>query len=277
MESPLVSVIIRTCGRPQVLERALVSVREQDYPNIEIVIVEDGENVSEEFIKSNFADLNICYSATGEKRGRCAAGNLGLKMAKGTYFNFLDDDDYFLPGHVSALVDKLKENECKAAYTIAEEHQIKADKKGSFKVKRKFIRYKQPYNGLLLCYMNYIPIQSIMFHRSLYEACGGFDESLDVLEDWDLWLRYSFESSFVFEPVVTSVYHTPYRGRGKRKREVDMYHASDAVLQKYSGRKVAFDVVQVNKETDYLLNVFNKKGFLFYMQKIRNFLLYRDI
>ena len=279
MTKPLVSIIIRTCGRPQVLERALLSIREQDYPNIETVIVEDGENISEAFISENYADLNICYRATGEKRGRCVVGNLGLELASGEYYNFLDDDDYFLPSHVSTLVDKLEGTECRAAYTISEEHQIRKnkDKNSTFKVKRKLIRYKQPFNRLLLCYMNYIPIQSIMFHRTLFETCGGFDENLDVLEDWDLWLRYSFESDFEFEPVVTSVYHTPYMGKGKRKREVDMHKASDMILQKYTERQTSFDVRQVNEEMDYILNVFNKKGILFYMQKVRNFLLYRDI
>ena len=279
MTKPLVSIIIRTCGRPHVLERALLSIREQDYPNIETVIVEDGENISEAFICENFADLNICYKATGEKRGRCVVGNLGLELAGGEYYNFLDDDDYFLPGHISTLVDKLEGTECRAAYTISEEHQIKKSKgkNNTYKVKRKLIRYKQPFNRLLLCYMNYIPIQSIMFHRTLFETCGGFDEALDVLEDWDLWLRYSFESNFLFEPTVTSVYHTPYKGKGKRKREVDMHNASETILQKYAERKTSFDVQQVNEEMDYILNVFNKKGILFYMQKVRNFLLYRDI
>lgn len=53
------------------------------------------------------------------------------------------------------------------------------------------IRYKQPFNRLLLYTFNYIPIQSIMFQKSLYEEYGGFDEKLDNLEDWDLWVRYS--------------------------------------------------------------------------------------
>ena len=49
MNQPLVSIIIRTCQRPHVLERALNSVRKQTYKNIQVVIVEDGENKSERY------------------------------------------------------------------------------------------------------------------------------------------------------------------------------------------------------------------------------------
>lgn len=97
---PLVSIIIRTCQRPQVLQRALKSVQEQTYKNVQVVVVEDGKNESEEFIKKNFKDLNLLYCATGEKRGRSCAGNIALEMAEGKYLNFLDDDDFLFPEHI---------------------------------------------------------------------------------------------------------------------------------------------------------------------------------
>ena len=80
---PLVSIIIRTCGRPEVLNIAIESVRKQRYSNIETIVVEDGENVSETYLKDNFPDMNFSYTCTGEKKGRCKAGNIGLEMARG--------------------------------------------------------------------------------------------------------------------------------------------------------------------------------------------------
>ena len=82
-EYPLVSVIRRTCGRPSVLRRALESVKRQTYPNVEIVLIEDGPNVSEKFVKYYYEDQNILYYSTGEHVGRCRAGNLGLEKANG--------------------------------------------------------------------------------------------------------------------------------------------------------------------------------------------------
>ena len=275
----LVSIIIRTCGRPQVLAEALESVRVQTYPNIEVVVVEDGENLSEGFLTADFPDLCVRYQCTGERRGRCKAGNLGLEAAKGKYVNFLDDDDLLLPSHVETLVTRMEEAGHMAAYSIAEEHQVRKCKQNQVKgvVKRKLIRYRQPYSRLLLCYLNYIPIQSIMFRRSLYEELGGFDEGLEVLEDWDLWVRYSTRYDFLYIPTVTSIYHTPYKGRQKHQREGYMQKVSQEVLEKHKQYNMSMTAWQVNHEMDYILNVFNKKRFLFYMQKIRNFLLYRDI
>lgn len=279
MEQALVSIIIRTCGRPQILERALESIRIQTYSNIEVIIVEDGKNTSENFVFTRFPDLAISYQCTGKRYGRCRAGNLGLASAKGKYINFLDDDDFFLPCHVETLVSHLETSGGMAAYSIAEEYQICSKKQQSEEtiVKRKLIRYRQPYNRLLLCYLNYIPIQSIMFSRALYDDLGGFDEKLEVLEDWDLWVRYSSRYDFDFIPLVTSVYHTPYKSRKKQIREGKMQKASQVLLQKHQQYHVSMTAAQVNREMDYILNVFNKKRLLFYMQKIRNFLLYRDI
>lgn len=279
METPLVSIIIRTCGRPQLLQNALHSIQEQEYSNIETIVVEDGPNVSEKFILEKFPDLNVRYFCLGRSLGRCKAGNKGMQESSGVYLNFLDDDDLLLPKHVSILVENLETSKYQAAYSISEEYQIRDRKSvnGTHKIKRKLVRYKQPYSKLLLCYMNYIPIQSIMFQKSLFEQYGGLDEHLKMLEDWDLWVRYSAHSDFLFVPVITSVYHTPYKGKKKHRREAGMHHTEDIVIQKYKQYQMTFDAEQINKDMDYILNIYNKKGFLFYLQKIRNFLLYRDI
>lgn len=273
--APLVSVIVRTCGRPDILRSALKSIQKQIYSNIEVILVEDGENISEPLIKE-FPELNIRYHATKEKRGRTVAGNKGLEMAGGRYINFLDDDDILLPEHISTLVEYLEKSRLRAAYAVGEEHQILRRNDGSFQTKRKLIRYRQPFNRMLLFYMNYIPIQSILFERSLYEQYGGFDEELDVLEDWDVWVRYATVCDFGFVDQVTSVYYTPFRNKSKKSRDVKMHEAERKVKEKHNSYVMQLSVAQVNQDMDYVLNVFNQKNYIFYMRKIRNWLLYRD-
>lgn len=274
---PLVSIIIRTCGRPEVLRKAIESVKKQQYGNVETVVVEDGENISELFLRENFSDMNINYACTEEKKGRCKAGNLGLSMANGKYINFLDDDDLLLPNHVGILVKKLESENAKVAYAIAEEHQIKIDSTGRPITKRKIVRYKQPFNRLLLCYMNYFPIQSVMFDVDIYKTCGGFDETLDVLEDWDLWLRYSMENDFIFVNEISSVYYTPYKGKGKKNRDIQLKRSEETAVQKHKKYTLKMDATEVSNEMDYILNVYNKKGIWFYLKKFRNYLMYKDI
>ncbi len=277
-EYPLVSIIIRTCGRPRVLRRALESVKRQTYPNIETVLVEDGMNVSERFIKKYYPDRNIRYFSTGEHVGRCRAGNIGLEKANGKYLNFLDDDDILLEEHVALLVKELENSEHRVAYAIAEEHQFVRDPQNEhrMRIRRKCIKYKQPFNRLLLCYMNYFPIQSVLFEKKVYEENGGFDESLEIFEDWDMWLRFALHNDFLYVPEVTSVYYTPFKGKNKKKRDIGMRTVEEEAVDKHLQYMVQMNAKQIRDEMDYILNVFNKKRLLFYMQKIRNYLLYRD-
>jgi glycosyltransferase involved in cell wall biosynthesis len=238
-----ISVIVRTIGRPEVLQQALESLRKQTYRNFEVVIVEDGPEVSRTLLQ-DYPDLMLRYFSTGVRSGRTQAGNIGLKMTCGKYLIFLDDDDIFFPNHLEILQNSLNSHSSyKAAYSIAYEVPtlIKSYSPFQYTEKKYFIHYAQPFNRLLLFYKNYIPIQSVLFKRELYERYGGFDESLNTLEDWDLWIRYSLENDFLFVPEITSKYRVPaspaeYGRRTEqfdnavaliRKKQNDMYYTSE--------------------------------------------------
>lgn len=277
---PLVSIVIRTCGRPDVLKNALNSVKKQTYPKIEVVIVEDGMALSQKMINEKYSDMDIKYYSTGKKSGRSVVGNIGLAKANGEYINFLDDDDLFYENHIETLIKEIVKNKnAGAAYSIAEESQIKVLSQDPYKYKEKRIihRYHQKYNKLLLFSYNYIPIQSILFKRKLYEKMGGFDEKLDYLEDWDIWVRYSTICDFVYVPVVTSKYFVPYKSRKKMKRNRELEKARKDLKKKFENYNVSMNLANVNEEMDYILYVHNKKGMYYYLKIIRDFILYRDM
>lgn len=277
-DSPLVSIIIRTCGKPSVLSHALDSVQRQSYANIEAIIIEDGPNITEEFLKLNYFDLNYHYYSTGNKCGRTVAGNLGLKHSSGKYCNFLDEDDILLEQHVEVMVNTLENITEKVAYSVAEEQQIKVLSLEPYKtkVKRKLIRYKHPFNRLLLCYMNYFPIQCVMFERQLFDTYGGFDEKMDYLEDWDLWLKYALHESFYFVNKITSIYYTVFKSSGKRERDKKLKIAESQIKEHLKHYQVSLSAEQINKDVNYIIHVFNKRNLYFYLKKIQNYLLYRD-
>lgn len=267
-----VSVIVRTCRRPHILREALDSIRKQTYQNIEVVVVEDGESMSRDMLFSDFSDLNIQYFCTGKQEGRTAAGNIGLSKAGGAYMMFLDDDDLLFPQHIETLVNALKDSGQRAAYSVAYESVVKYDaKKGNYHEVKRIIRFRQPFNRTFLCFNNYIPIQSILFERSLYEELGGFDETLALLEDWDLWVRYSVRTDFVFVDTVTSLYRVPLR---KRKREADMYHAYQTVTEKYRNYSMQTNVWQTNRDLQYILDELKTPGWKKFLKRLRNKLFY---
>ena len=125
----LVSIVIRTCGRPHILRGALESVRNQNYKNIEVIVAEDGENTAQNMVEKEFSDLNIRYTNTGARRGRTVVGNLALAMATGDYLNFLVDDDLLFPEHVETLLHEIHKSKNLAAYSVAYESVVQYDAK----------------------------------------------------------------------------------------------------------------------------------------------------
>lgn len=278
MERPLVSIIVRTCQRPDVLRGALDSIRAQTYPNIQTVIVEDGENVAEAMIKRCYCDLNYVYESTGQKVGRARIGNMAMELAKGEYLNFLDDDDALLPEHIEVLVAALLSANQRAAYSLAEERKITvvSNVPYIYKVRHKSIRYRQPFNRMLLYTFNYIPIQSIMFHRSLYEELGGFDEGLDNLEDWDLWVRYSTRTDYKFVNQVTSFYHVPFDKGKRRQRKDGLNGYLDSLYRRFGEYQVTLQVDDINREMQYVIREYKNNGVLRYLRMFFRAVLLRD-
>lgn len=272
-EKELVSIIIRTCNRPHVLRETLESVRKQTYPNIEVVIAEDGVNTAQKMLEEEFADLNIRYDCTGERKGRTVVGNLALSMSTGAYLNFLDDDDILFPEHVEELVNVLNGAKEKAAYSIAYESVVKYDEKHRcYKERKRKIRYQQPFNRTYLTFHNYIPIQSIMFSRELYEELGGFDEQLDILEDWDVWVRYSTKTDFIYVDKITSLYRVPAK---QIKRDADMYHVYEEVTKKFAQYGIYMNYYEMNRDLEYVLEVIKTPKWKKRLKAIRNRVLYR--
>lgn len=234
-ENPKVSVIVRTCGRPAVLRETLISLRHQTYPNMEVVVVEDGEEISGKMIREEFGDLNIRYFATGEKVGRSRAGNLGMEKASGRYLNFLDDDDLFFADHVEVLVSQLIKGKNQAAYAFAFETPVEIHSRDPYEytVKRYREVHTQEFDKVTLCHHNYIPIQTIMFEKKLFEEFGGLDETLDALEDWDLWVRYSLHTDFTCVKKTTSVYRVPHNRKINSERQKALDEALVVVRNKH--------------------------------------------
>lgn len=213
---PLITVITRTYkGREFYLKQAILSVANQTWPNIEHIIVQDGDKTMEKFINeiSENTKSNIEYHST-KKLGRSAAGNKGLSVAHGKWILFLDDDDLLYADHCEVLATALLgDPTLAAAYSLAWEVPTDINDSEDGYNEREYklhAHYQQPFDRNILKQRNFIPIQSILFEKSLYELNGGFNEQLDLLEDWNLWYRYSVkDSKFLYIPKITSLYRVP--------------------------------------------------------------------
>jgi GT2 family glycosyltransferase len=227
---PLVSLIMRThAGRLSFLKDALRAVCQQTYPAIELVVVEDGTSAAAPLIAG--LDQRVTYRSL-PRSGRVRAGNAGLALARGRYLGFLDDDDLLWPDHVEVLVAALSRSapDCRAAYGYAIESGVVVESTEPLRLHE--IRHRLVGTDFSIAGLrryNRFPIQAVLFDRSLYEQLGGFNETLDYLEDWDMWLRYASATPFTCVPKVTSLYRVPGRRREARRRAREHAAAAAAV------------------------------------------------
>ncbi|MEO7741610.1 MAG: glycosyltransferase family 2 protein [Usitatibacter sp.] len=239
---PLVSILIRTCGRPAWLRQALASCLGQTYRNLEVVVIEGGEDRSRAVVEEFSQRLRIRYHATGVASGRARNGNIALQMAKGEWLNFLDDDDLFFADHVEVVLAAALRANAAGAYGLAwEAHTRCLDRENArFEEVRNHTRHAQGFDRMLLWDHNYLPIQSVIFHRRLYDRHGGFDEGMDQLEDWNLWTRYTLDDDFVMVPKTTSKYRVPADAREAADRQAMLDRAYAAALERQSAMRGAF-------------------------------------
>jgi len=189
-DESLVSVIIPTFNRPERLVEAVKSVLGQTYASIEILVINDGGCEVETLLSSLPGAEKIQYLRIGQNRERSYARNMGLKLAKGKYIAYLDDDDRYYPTHVETLATFLESSGHLVAYSDA--HRTFEDKEqGCYVRKKQDVPYSLDFNADAILQGNFIPMLSLMHAKSCIDRVGGFDESLSTHEDWDLVIRLS--------------------------------------------------------------------------------------
>lgn len=226
-EQPLVSIIVRTyLGRDKLLKSALQSIKNQTYQNFEVLIIEDGGDSTKPVVDS-MGDMRFRHISC-EKLGRCVTGNTGLQVAKGEYIGFLDDDDLFFSDHIevniAALLSDKPTGKHRVAYSNSFEVKsiVEKDESGLFQLLEESgvpLAFEHEFSRIEILWKNILPIQSAIFHRSLYDDLGGFDEKLDNLEDWNLWTRYACNSPFIHIKKTTSLFRTPIKKSTANARE----------------------------------------------------------
>lgn len=189
---PLVSVIVRSVGRPA-LQRALACVAAQTHRPLEIILVDaaaQGLKIARQ------GDLPVRVVGGGPY-DRPHAANAGLAAARGAWLIFLDEDDEIAPGHVALLVATAAVSGLPVSYSQTQ--LVEAGKPGRV--------FGGPFSRDALLRSNYLAIHAVLFHRSLVDAGARFDTTLATFEDWDFWLQLAQRTEFAFSGKPTAIYH----------------------------------------------------------------------
>ncbi|MDO7906573.1 glycosyltransferase [Paenibacillus sp. JX-17] len=208
-EQPLVSIVVRTKNRPELLARCIESLNKQIYSNIEVVIINDGGSPVDELIEK--VEHTVQFHSNKSSQGRAHALKKGLELAIGKYVNFVDDDDLLYPNHVALLVHALVQGNNHVVYSDA---MLRIEEKaGAFwRVVEKKKEYSRDFDAELLRRTNYVPNLTVMFDRELAIEAGGINEQYQVLEDWDFWIRLSQLTEFYHLAQLTSEYSQRING-----------------------------------------------------------------
>ncbi|SMC23452.1 Glycosyltransferase, GT2 family [Andreprevotia lacus DSM 23236] len=192
----LFSVIITTYNRPDMLRDAIASVAQQTCRDFELLLVND-HGAPVEDVLAEFADLPITYVRQGKNRGLSAARNTALRIARGRFVCYLDDDDLMLPDHLETLRQGIQADDNAVYYTDAwYVGEILQD--GQRIERSRDIPYRHGGFSLeRLQVSNYIPVNTWCHPLAATQRIGFFDESLPALEDWEFLLRLSGQYQLV--------------------------------------------------------------------------------
>ncbi len=190
MEKGLVSVVIPTYKRSETLERAIQSVLDQTYSNLEVIIVDDNEP-DDEYSKGvqqrlhAFSDSRMRYVQQKMHINGSAARNEGIRASKGEFVGFLDDDDVWYPDKIEKQLRVFETDEsiglvytgAKAVYITDQiSYNIKPQHKGDLSKK--------------ILMSNCIGTTStVLVKRKVLEEAGLFDIEMPAKQDYDLWIR----------------------------------------------------------------------------------------
>ena len=178
---PLISVYMPTFNRVNMAIRAIESVLAQDYPNLELLVVDDASSddtwqvLTNKYVNDD--RVRLFRQATGQ--GACAARNRAIAEARGEFVTGIDDDDEFLPQRLSSLYQAYDDKySCVCSGYIWDY--------GS--VQKQLFAYRQVVTLTQLLDLHTLSNQALVKRERMLQL-GGFDTGLAAFQDYDMWVR----------------------------------------------------------------------------------------
>ncbi len=195
---PYVSVIIPTYNRAGLVQQAIASVLAQAYTDFECIVVDDGSTDDTPLALKPLVGAGQIRYAHQANAGLSSARNHGLRLARGAYVCFLDDDDLYEPNKLARQVEYLD------AHPDAMLVHCWFSK---FNEHNPDLGLRKPdwfqgwlYPDILTYWRMLMATPCLMFRREVLDAVGGFDESLRYAEDLDMWRRIARRYAFHLVP-----------------------------------------------------------------------------
>jgi glycosyltransferase involved in cell wall biosynthesis len=260
-----ITAIIPTYNRAEFITRVIESVQNQSYKVDEIIVVDDGSTDNTKEIVSKYKDVIYIYQ---ENRGVSSARNSGIKASSSEYIAFLDSDDIWHEEKIKEQMS-LHKSTPHIALSYTDEKWIRGDKE----IKKKAHNLKKHHDIFLQSLNNcVIGCSTVMIKRDVLNDIGYFDESMEVCEDYDLWIRVmlKYDVALIEKELITK-----YAGHEQLSFKywgMDRWRVRS--LEKYTDSEYKDEIIaQIIKKSTILANGAkkrdNKELYNYYTEKIR--------
>ncbi|MEY4353097.1 MAG: hypothetical protein RLZZ609_1338 [Cyanobacteriota bacterium] len=240
------SIVIPTLNQAGTIEDTLLSIIKQDYQNYEIIIMDGGSNDGTLNRLDNYRSY-ITYLVSETDKGQSNAINKGFELASGDIFAWINSDDYYLPGSFSKVVNTFRNY---PNVDIVVGGGCIVNKNDRF---LKHIDPMQVTRSNLLQWDNdkWIMQQSCFWTSSIWKRSLGVDEELDLLMDFDLWLRFSElgKSIMISDTLAVMRYYPEAKTvsqKIKMREELGYVYAKNGALTQV--KNVIQELVRINKD-----------------------------
>ena len=218
---PEVSIIIPAYNRSKYIERAVYSVLNQTFSDLEVIVVDDAstDNTSELVRKIQSNDNRVKYIQLTNNKGAQHARNIGIKESDSTWIGFLDSDDEYLEESVASRLEQIKKDGNKVVYSACfvkyPEKEIELFKHPVFS--------GHIYKQILNCPAPTFP--GLLVEKGALQHMGTLDEKLVAFQEWDTSIRLAEYYRFSYLSAPTFIYHCHLDEMisGDMKRELNGY------------------------------------------------------
>ena len=228
MTFPPVTVVIPAYNAARTVERALASVWRQNYPELEVIVIDDGSTDDTYLCVGTCHNPNLRLIRLDKNRGECGAMNVGIQEARGDYIAFLDADDEWLNNKLSKQIPVIDSHpemsfiSC-GGEAIAPDGSVIA----TFGLDRPSCSSGDFWRALLA--KSQVAKPSVVARRAKLLELGGFDEALKISGDQDMWIKLALsgEVGFIAEVLIR------------------VHITADSLMMRYGGREDEFGLPMI--------------------------------
>jgi glycosyltransferase involved in cell wall biosynthesis len=194
-----ISVVTPSFNQGQYLEETILSVIEQNYPNLEYMVIDGGSSDNSLYIINKYND-RISYWVSEPDNGQSDAINKGFDRASGDILSWINSDDYYNPGTLDEVSKILDRNQNQLLFGNCKYYNEDNGKSWVSNVGSKFNSFRLPFD------YNYLIQPSTFWTRKLWDSTGPLNENYHYGFDWEWILRASKDCEFIYNVNALSVY-----------------------------------------------------------------------